>query len=506
MNKDDHWEKQLEQLPLGNGGFSVESMNKIKERIRLDRSTSTRSTRMAIAAASILLAAAVVWTVHRGMQPQQLATEPTIDETDVQLVVQYWDSQSFMSQIGQPYLFQHPNTEFKVVTPSQDSSPNNDLAAYKKWMDESRADVLQIPLAYIDDLAKDGSIVPLDDMLKRDRIDLDEMYQPMVELMREAGGGKLYALVDQFSMDLLFYNKTLFQSHNIPLPEEGDTWNDILRLAERFAGMDEGGKPVYGLTFGWQSAPYGSIKKIGRSEGLSLVDSKGMPQVDSDSWKNVWSQVTEGVKGGWINSDPGPAAENNVWTEQSILDSDTFINNRAAMSFQSFNSSWRFVSSAIDKGIFKGDWDVMPVSSNAAEPGVTSSFGSAIIYAINAKSPNKEQAMKLIEYIVSKERAEREYASGFFPLHVNRASSVKISNDQLDRFYAVKLDAASIFEQSERLQLPGVNEMNAAMNAKWNEAVEAIIAGRSTVEDTLAQLQEEAARAIESSRGNGDQH
>ncbi len=503
MRNDDRWEKQLEQLPLGSGGFSVESMNKIKERIRLDKSTSTRSTRMAIAAASILLAAAVVWTVHRGMQPQQLATEPTIDETEGQLVVEYWDSQSFMGQIGQPYLISHPNMELKVAT--NDYSQTKDLASYKKWMDESGVDVLQIPLTYIDDLAKDGSIVPLDEMLKRNHIDLDEMYQPMVELMHEAGGGKLYALVDQFSMGLLYYNKTLFRNYNIPLPKQGDTWDDIFRLAERFAGASAEGKPVYGLSFGWRSAPYGAISTVGRSKGLSLVDSRGLPQIDSDAWNQVWNQVTEGIKGGWINNELGPAADNNNgWTEQSIIEVDPFLNNRAAMSFKAYYS-WKDLSTAADQGLFMGEWDALPVSSSAAAPGVTSSYSGGLIYAINAKSPNKDQAMKLIEYIVSKERAEREYASGIFALHASRPNAVKILNDPADRFYAAKLDAVSIFEQSERLQLPGVNEMNAALNTKWNEAVEAILSGRSTVEDTLAQLQEDATRAIDSSRGNGVQ-
>ncbi|WP_027087728.1 extracellular solute-binding protein [Cohnella panacarvi] len=493
MNHDDHWEKQLQQLPLGNGGFSVESMNKIKERIRLNRTTRLRSARIAVAAVSIVSVAAVAWAINRGMQPQQVATEPRVDETEAQLIVQYWDNQSFMNQIGQPYMIRHPNIDFKIVT-----SQSNDLASYRKWLEESNADVLQIPLAYIDDLAKDGAIIPLDDMLKRDRVDLDEMYQPMIELMREAGGGKLYALVDQFSTDLLFYNKTLFQRHRVPLPDEGDTWDDIFRLAGRFDGSTEDGKPVYGLSFGWRSDPYNAIMKVGRSEGLSLVDAKGLPQVDSDAWHKVWSQVTEGFGKGWINNEPGPAASNIGWTEESIMKADTFINNRAAMSLQSYNSSWNFISKAIEKGIFTGDWDALPVSSSTA-PEVTRSFGGAIIYAINAKSPNKDQAMKLIEYIVSKEQSERDYVSGNFPLHANRATSVSIANDPADRVYAAKLDADTILEQLERNQLPGVLEMSAALNAKGTEAAQSIIAGRTTVEETLSQLQEEAVSAIQSS-------
>lgn len=113
--------------------------------------------------------------------------------------------------------------------------------------------------------------------------------------------------------------------------------------------------------------------------------------------------------------------------------------------------------------------------------------------------------MKLIEYIVSKERAERDYASGKFLLHVNRANSVKISNDPADRFYAAKLDSSVILEQFERYQLPGVIEMDATLNVKGSKAVNAIIAGRSTVEETLAQLQEEAALVIDSSSGNEGQ-
>lgn len=502
MRNDDPWEKQLEQLPLGNGGFSVDSMNKIKERIRLNRRSSFRFMQVAVTAASIVLVAAAAWTINRGMQPQRMAIEPRIDETEAQLIVQYWDSQSFMSQIGQPYMVRHPNIDFTIVT-----SPNDDLASYRKWIEESNVDVLQIPLTYIDDLAKDGAIVPMDDMLKRDRVDLDEMYQPMIDLMREAGGGKLYALVDQFSTDLLFYNKTLFQSHRIPLPEEGDTWDDIFRLAQRFSGSTAGGKPVYGLSFGWQSDPYHAIMKVGRSEGLSLVDAKGLPQVASDAWRKVWSQMTEGFEEGWINNEPSPEPTHidyigpvsTGWTEQSIMEADTFINNRAAMSFQSYSMTSSYLSKAINNGRFTGEWDALPVSSIAA-PGKTRSFGGAVIYAINSKSPNINEAMKFIEFIVSKEQAERDYVAGNYVLHANRPSSVAIANDPADRVYAAKLDADAILEQLERYQLPGVGEMSAALNAKGVEAVQAIIGGRSTVEEMLAQLQEDAELAVASSK------
>ncbi len=502
MRNDDHWEKQLEQLPLGSGGFSVDSMNKIKERIRLNRKSGTRPRRIIVAMVTIVSVAAVAWTLNRGMQPQQLATESKLDETEAQLIVQYWDSQSFMSQIGQPYMIRHPNIDFKIVT-----SPNDDLASYRKWIEETNVDVLQIPLTYIDDLAKDGAIVPMDDMLKRDRVDLDEMYQPMIDLMRDAGGGKLYALVDQFSTDLLFYNKSLFQSHRIPLPEEGDTWDDIFRLAQRFSGSTADGMPVYGLSFGWQSDPYHAIMKVGRSEGLSLVDTKGLPQVASDAWRKVWSQVTEGFEEGWINNEPSPEPTHidyigpvsTGWTEQSIMEADTFINNRAAMSFQSYSSTSSFLSKAINNGIFTGEWDALPVSSIAA-PGQTRSFGGAVIYAINSKSPNIDQGMKFIEYIVSKEQAERDYVAGNYVLHANRPTSVTIANDPADRVYSAKLDAAAILEQLERNQLPGVSEMSAALNAKGAEAVQSIIAGRSTVDETLAQLQEDALLTVASSK------
>lgn len=503
MSNDEQWEKQLEQLPLGHGGFTVQSMNKIKERIRMNQSSGRRSIRITVATAAILLTGVIAWALSRGEQPGQKTALSMIDETEGQLIVEYWDSQSFMGQIGQPYLIRHPNMKLKVATLPSEISQRYDWNSYKEWMVESAVDVVQVPLAYIDDLAKDGAIVPLDNLLELGGIDLSEMYQPMLELAREAGGGKLYALPDQFNLELLYYNKTLFQSHNVPLPEAGDTWDDIFRLAERFAGATAtNGRPVYGLSIGWRSNPYSAISKIGRAQGLSLVDAKGMPQVNSEAWQALWRQATEGLAKGWINNEPGPEATGNGWTEQSMIEADPFINNRSAMSFQSY-SAWSTLSKAGDQGLFSGDWDVLPISSNAASPGITSSYSGGLLYAINAKSPNRDQAMQLIESIVSKERAEREYASGIFSLHANRPSSLTVLNDPADRFYATRLDAASILEQFERNQLPGVIEMSSALNAIGNESTEAIIAGRSTVEDTLAHMQEEAERIIHSARGSG---
>lgn len=491
--KPSDWEKHLEELPLGGGGFSPKTMKRIKERIRLNGKRRSPVRAIAVAAAC-MLAAAAVWAVgdlRQALLPSSGAEDA--DEEEVRLTVQYEDKSSFMGGLGSAYMLEHPKTSFEVAVPSGEYGEKQDLAAYEKWVSESGADVLRVPLAFVDDLAADGVIVPLEDLIKREKLDLESLYSSAVDLVKEAGNGRIYGIVDDFDMNMLVYNRSLFESLGVPLPEKGATWDDIAGLAARFEGASDQGKPVYGFSYGSSPDPFRTIYDIGESQGLSILDAKGRPQVDGAAWKVVWSQVADGLRQGWI-SDESPDDAEAYDPLQEAIAGNPFYSGRSAMTLQPY-LSWYVMNQAIRQGLLQDEWGMIPLSAPTA-PGKIGSLTNSAVYAINAKSANQPQAMKFIHYVASKERSNRAVESGGPQWLLAAVPDSKVGEGSpIDRYYETELDVNGVLRQAERSQLPAYDRVMSVLSAKANAEIRDIASGRSTVDESLARLQAEAEQA-----------
>ncbi|BBI30813.1 ABC transporter substrate-binding protein [Cohnella abietis] len=487
------WEKLLEELPLGSGGFSPKSMKQIKERIRLNGKRKSPIRGIAIAAVCMLLVA-VVWAVgdfSGALLPSSGAAKT--DEQEFRLTVQYRDKSSFMAQFGSTYMLDHPKASFEVAVPSEEYEEKQDLASYKKWVSDSNADILQVPLAFFDDLATDGTIVPLDDLIRQEKLNLKALYPSGLDLVKEAGNGLIYGILDDFDMNMLIYNRSLFRSKGVSLPEQGATWDDIVRLAARFEGTSYQGKPVYGFSYGYAPDPFQMINDIGQSQALSIVDAKGRPQVNGASWKAIWSQVSEGLSKGWISNElPDNAEELDPLT--AAIAGNPFYSGRSAMTLQPY-LSWYVMSEAIQRGLLQDEWGVIPLSAPTT-PGKVSALTNSTIYSINAKSANQPQAMKFLHFLASKERSNKAVEMGGPSLLFAATPDAKIGEDSpVNRYYETGLDVSAVMQQAERSRLPAYGQVISVLSANANAAVRDIVAGQSTVDEALARLQADAEQA-----------
>ena len=66
--------------------------------------------------------------------------------------------------------------------------------------------------------------------------------------MKNAGGGKLYALAPTFSSSALIYNKKMFQDAGVDFPKDGMTWDETFDLSKRLA-KGEGESRINGFSF-----------------------------------------------------------------------------------------------------------------------------------------------------------------------------------------------------------------------------------------------------------------
>ena len=94
-----------------------------------------------------------------------------------------------------------------------------------------------------------GSLLNLEQFLKVDKdIKIDDYYPQVVEPFRYKGN--LYALPNEFSTVVLFYNKDLFDKAELSYPDETWDWDTFLSASQKLTKRDESGRPIhFGVVF-----------------------------------------------------------------------------------------------------------------------------------------------------------------------------------------------------------------------------------------------------------------
>lgn len=90
------------------------------------------------------------------------------------------------------------------------------------------------------DRTSKGSVMPLDNFIKADRVPLDNFYSPALNWYRYKG--KLYALPFNAGTLLFYFNKTLFDKAGMRYPDASWTWNDVVAAARKLTIRSKDGK------------------------------------------------------------------------------------------------------------------------------------------------------------------------------------------------------------------------------------------------------------------------
>jgi ABC-type sugar transport system, periplasmic component len=486
------WEKELSEAPLGIGSFNERTMRKIKERVSVP---ATRKPRFqpVFAGAMVVLLLASGWLMRdslsgllAGKERGETARIDAWDQEDVVLKVQYFDRASFMNEFGLPFVVRHPNAQIEVPPYPESTEPE----AYKQWLLQYEPDLLQIPLFLIDALSEEGLIQPLDAWAKRDGFELDDFHAPIIRTIREAGNGELYGLTPHFETYALYYNKSLFERFGVAPPEDRMTWSEILELAARFNGQGQSGQPIYGLTTAWGMSPFDLIQNVGEADGLRLTDADLNPTIDSASWRSVWDKVTRGYRDGWIFDGVWPSSEpNGHISTTELYKADPFLTGHAAMTFRS--SFYRQdVFSAVDQIGFQDEWGIVtqPVSSDRSD--IASELSIATVYAINAKSPNKDAAWSMLRFMNGPEHAQSERSRKGSSLSSRLPASQEDSATGEGVFYKLNVDSASVLWYEESMYRPPNPSFIQSVRAAGDEAARGAIKGNYSSEQAVSQLQQ----------------
>lgn len=231
-------------------------------------------------------------------------------------------------------------------------------------------------------MAEDGMLVNLQTLVKKDKFNIDGIYKPVLNHIRELGGGELYGLTPTFYTNALYYNKDLFDKYSIPYPTDSMTWSEVLQLAARFPSKDK----VSGLAVNSLSD---LLLQMGTTDGLQLVDQEeGKATMQTPLWKKKVEAAVSAYQAGLIA----------VQTEQNP---DSFASNNAAMRVDS--SSYINI---LKQNNASFQWNLTTAPVDAENRATTSGAVLGDLFSLNASSSNIDAAWKFMQAIVGEERAK----------------------------------------------------------------------------------------------------
>ncbi|CAH1216833.1 hypothetical protein PAECIP111893_04184 [Paenibacillus plantiphilus] len=432
--------------------------------------------------------------------PAALRDNPIAGE-DIELVVHASSYSNFELQLKKPFIIRHPSVRIRMAKES--GGLENDPEKFMEWMDKEKPDVLQLPIKLYMKLASEGRLKPLAPYMQGSEFDVEAIHAPLVQLLREAGGGELYGLTPEFRSAALYVNEELFQEHGIPVPEAGIELDEVLQLAARFKGTG-----AFGL-FADHSNPYSLVKTIGEASGLqALSASEGQLKatVQSSAWEGIWQQVSDGFREEWIAM-PKPRGEGSILMKD-LAKFDIFAQGEAAMMIDDDGYYYSNLLIFEKEAKVKLKWSTIPFHiTSAANQGKYLTTGT--IYAINAASSNGRAAWELIRFVNGEEIAKRTDLDPNRGLSVlARRSNMKSQPEEYWKaFYEMAIDAPQAIGDLKRKSMGQEAAIEQQLSELASERLKSVIEGAMSVEEALAELQEAVQTAIDEAKlkGSGEQ-
>jgi multiple sugar transport system substrate-binding protein len=212
----------------------------------------------------------------------------------VQLRLAWWggtERANRTRQVVARYESLHPNvkiaTEFYATTqgtgtPGVDYWPTmNKYAA-----DGTLPDIMQHDYAYIQEWTERGLLTPLDRLIQKGVLDLDEVPQGLIDGGKVAG--KVMAVSLGTNTQAMVLDLDVFAQYGITVPGDDWTWADFERIAMEIhakAGIFGFGSGLWGYTPGWK-AVYLSL-----GQWVFSADGKALGYTDDQPWIDHYQMI-----------------------------------------------------------------------------------------------------------------------------------------------------------------------------------------------------------------------
>ncbi|URN96605.1 MAG: extracellular solute-binding protein [Candidatus Pristimantibacillus lignocellulolyticus] len=414
------------------------------------------------------------------------------------LKVMYYDEGSFFQEYGMLYSALYPNVEIQVVETSQiqntllEENENDYDKALAAFIEKEQPDVLMLEPTQLEKLGVEGKLYDIESYVTDSKYNVDGLVPGVIDAMKGYGGGNLYAIPTNFSTQVLFYNKDLFDEYNVPYPTDQMTWTEVINLANMFPKDGDPLERVFGLKMGWNKELSTLVDTLANTEGLKAYDENTLQMtVDTPAWASIVEQAQSVLKSDVLFFDDmmyGGGRDGIMYFDQSIdsYGQNPFFTGRLAMSVDSNY----FVSQIEDAKQYAKNpedivenWDMVtaPVGSQNPDSSYYTSYYN--LFAINAASTNVEEAWKFISYITGDEyaRVKTKVSYGNLPLRTKYMQLDK------DRNYAAFYKLKPMNQSVDYNKIPEryLYEYYNVSTETFNKVTE----GKITIAEALAELQ-----------------
>lgn len=413
---------------------------------------------------TLLLALALVLSA---CQPK--APAPTATPEAVTILWAFWGSPAEAEthkKVADVFMAEHPNIKIETMV-----EPWGDYFTKVQTLWAS-GDASVIPdvlfLWPTPRYAADGVLENLDPWIEKTGYDLSDYWPALLESAMY--NGSVYGLPRDISVDVLYYNKDIFDEVGVDYPTDDWTWDDLLAAMEKLTVVEASGR-VARYALGMEGGKYQLW--VGQNRGSILDDMRNPSKCTLTE-----PAAVEGVKffADMMNNN---YAMRDAALSQAGGDAAVFQSGQVAMIIQ--NSSR---VSAFNQAGLNYDVATVPIPKG----GQRSAAAGGAAWVMSAASDHKEEAWTFLSWLQSKDGGQHLYtASGeIFPA----LKSTARSNDFLSSGQPPKNRQAFLTEGENAKvgnfgYFPEWDELDGSI---LSPGMQRIWAGEATPEEALADI------------------
>jgi len=326
-------------------------------------------------------------------------------------------------------------------------------------------DLFYMDIFWAGSLIRSGVVEPLDEYFAKSEVLKPEYFIPsLVEAFTYEG--KIYGVPKDFNTLAVFYNKDLFDYAGVEYPSNDDTWDTFYAKLEKVAAIDPN---IYGLALQPEFARFGALAY---AAGFTPFNADGKTDlfdpafVEAFKWYTGMAETGVGVMPQDISQGWGGGA---LASEQVAV---------------ALEGAWMVGAIKGDAPNMQYGTALMPKHPHTGQRG---NLIFTVAWGMNAASPNKEAAFKVMEILTSEEVQQWVLERGLaIPSRQALADNPYFQQDHAEAQanYTVFLGA------SDGNVLPfHFGEYGGEWMDPINQALSAVMSKQATVEEALREAQ-----------------
>lgn len=208
---------------------------------------------------SILLCVLLVTGLLAGCGSENKTGPQVSKDKQITLTYGYWSTtqEPTLRKLVDGFEKLHKNVKIKMeLTPNKQYWTKLETAATGGTL----PDVFWMNGPNIVKYADGGILMPIDDMVKKDKFDFSNYPEALVNLYTV--NGKHYAIPKDWDVCALWYNKEIFDNAKVPYPDKTWTWDKLREVAKKLTDKSKG---IYGTAAHMDAQPgyYNTILQAG---------------------------------------------------------------------------------------------------------------------------------------------------------------------------------------------------------------------------------------------------